>query len=258
MDTLKYLQRIKFDTQVNIDDETFMQIHQQHVLTVPFENLDVHYNRFFDLELEKIYKKVVDDGRGGFCYELNALFNEFLNNLGYKSRIIAARIFDDQDNLGPEFDHMSIYVETDKKYLADVGFGDLFIRPLEIRDGIQSDGRNLFKVERFNDQNFILSMCSDLINFHKKYIFNLKEVKVGEFHEICSDKQTNPLSYFVKNTVCTKPTDSGRLTLFNNKLIEKSGADKVEKLIENDAEFRAILETLFGIRISMSVGSADN
>jgi N-hydroxyarylamine O-acetyltransferase len=247
MDSNEYLKRIGYFNEIMTNDETLIQLHEHHVFQVPFENIDVHYNRLFDLELENIYKKVVVNFRGGFCYELNALFNELLNNLGFNSRIIAARIFDDGNNLGPEYDHMSIYVQTDKRYLADVGFGDLFTKPLEIREGIQSDGRNLFKIEKFNDQDFVLSMCSDKTNFYKKYIFNLKEVPINEFYEICLDKQTNPQSYFVKNTVCTKPTRSGRLTLFNNKLIEKRDTERIEKLIYNNAELSTVLRTLFGV-----------
>lgn len=34
---------------------------------------------------------------------------------------------------------MSVYVETNKPFLTDVGYGDLFVVPLEIRDGIQDD-----------------------------------------------------------------------------------------------------------------------
>lgn len=249
MDKHKYLKRINYLNKIIIDDKTLIGLHENHVLNVPFENLDVHYKIFFDLALDRLYKKVVVNFRGGFCYELNALFNALLCNIGFKSRIIAARIFDDHGNLGPEYDHMSIYVETGKKYLADVGFGDLFTKPLEIRDGIQSDGRNLFKIEQFDDQNFILSMCSDQTNFHKKYTFNLNEVQINDFHDMCTDKQTNPLSYFVKNTVCTKPTSSGRLTIFNNKLIEKRGTDRIEQVIYNDEELQFVLKTLFGIKI---------
>lgn len=249
MDKDKYLQRINYSHQIIIDDATLKQLHEYHVFSVPFENLDVYYNELFGLELDSIYEKVVVNFRGGFCYELNALFNELLCNIGFKSRIISARIFDDLGNLGPVYDHLSIYVETDKKYLADVGFGDLFIKPLEIREGIQHDGRNLFKIERFDDQNFMLSMCSDQINFHKKYTFSLNEVQISEFNEICLDKQTNPLSYFVRNTVCTKPTSSGRLTLFNNKLIEKRGSDRIERLIDGDNELKIVLKTAFGIEI---------
>ena len=215
MDRNKYLERINYSNKIAINDETLIRLHEHHVMNVPFENLDIHYNKFFDLKLDSLYKKVVVCFRGGFCYELNALFNVLLCDLGFKSRIIAARIFDESGNLGLEYNHMSICVETGKKYLADVGFGDLFTKPLEIRAGIQSDGRNLFKIERFNDQDFVLSMCSDQTNFHKKYTFNLNEVQMNDFYEICLDKQTNPMSYFVKNIICTKPTNTGRLTLFN-------------------------------------------
>ncbi len=144
---------------------------------------------------------------------------------------------------------MCIYVETDKKYLVDVGFGDLFITPLEIRVGIQIDSRNSFKIEICNEYDFMLSMSEDGTVFYKKYIFILKEVQINEFYEMCSDKQTNPLSYFVKNTVCTKPTSSGRLTLFNNKLIETHNKERFEQLIHNDIELRTLLKTLFGITI---------
>jgi N-hydroxyarylamine O-acetyltransferase len=249
MNKNEYLKRINYQKEINVDDETLMQLHEHHVLHVPFENLDVHYKRFFDLALENLYKKIVVHNRGGFCYELNTLFNALLHNLGFKSSIIAARIFDDLDNLGPEYDHMCIYVETEKKYLADVGYGDLFTRPLEIIEGIQSDGRNLFKIEPLKGQDFVLSMCSDQTNFQKKYLFNLKEVPIHEFDKICSDKQTNPNSYFVKNTICTKPTSSGRLTLFNNKLIEKRDTERIEQLIHNDAELRKVLKTVFGITV---------
>jgi N-hydroxyarylamine O-acetyltransferase len=245
MDINKYLKRINYLDKKMIDEETMMLLHEHHVLHVPFENLDIHLNRLFDLKLSNIYKKVVINNRGGFCYELNALFCELLCNMGFKSRIIAARIFDDLGNVGPEYDHMAIYIETDKKYLADVGFGDLFIKPLEMRDGILSDGRNLFKIEKINEQDFVLSMSSDQLSFRKKYTFNLNTVKISDFNQICLDKQTSPQSYFVKNTICTKPTPSGRVTLFNNRIIEKRGTDRFERLI-NESELKAELKTLFG------------
>jgi N-hydroxyarylamine O-acetyltransferase len=249
MDTIKYLERINFTNKVSIDDKTLVQLHENHVLNVPFENLDIHFNRLFDLKLDNIFKKVVDDFRGGFCYELNTLFNALLCNIGFKSRIIEARIYDELGNVGPKYDHMAIFVETDKKYLLDVGFGDLFTKPLEIKEGVQSDCRNQFKIESLNEQNFLLSMCSDQENFYRKYTFNLSEVQTNEFYDLCLDKQTNPLSYFVKNTVCTKPTSFGRLTVFNNRLIEKRGNDKIEKLINNDDELREILKAQFNIKL---------
>ena len=224
----KYLKRINFSRKIAIDDETLIELHEHHVFHVPFENLDIHYRRIFDLELESVYKKVVINFRGGFCYELNTVFNALLREIGFKSKIISARIIDDSGNLGPQYDHMSICVDINNKtYLADVGYGDLFIRPLQIKERIQSDGRNLFKIEKLNDLDFVLSMSSDKINFQKKYRFNLSEVLIEKFRDICLDKQTNPSSYFIKNIVCTKATSAGRLTLLNDKLIEKKDIERM-------------------------------
>ena len=85
-----------------------------------------YLKKVFDLEIDNIFKKVVNNFRGGFCYELNSLFNDLLCNIGFESRIIEARIYDELGNLGPRYDHMAIFVKTDKNYLLDVGFGNLF------------------------------------------------------------------------------------------------------------------------------------
>jgi N-hydroxyarylamine O-acetyltransferase len=256
MNTNQYLKRISFHKKITIDDGTLMQLHEHHVLHVPFENLDVHYGRVFDMVLENVFTKVVVNYRGGFCYELNSLFNTLLTEIGFKSRIIAARIIDEAGNVGPEYDHMCALVETDKaKYLADVGYGDLFVRPLEIWAGIQRDGRNLFKIEKVNDDDFILSMSSDQVNFLPKYRFSLREVSLEKFYDLCLDKQINPASYFVKNTVCTKATPSGRLTLMNNKLIEKKGNARIETLIYSDDKLRSELRMKFGVVIESAANT---
>jgi N-hydroxyarylamine O-acetyltransferase len=107
---------------------------------VPFENLEIHFHGLFDLELSNIYENVVDNYRGGFYYELNYLFNSLLKAVGFSTKIISSRVFDSEGILGPEFDHMPIQVRVDRDYIADVGFGDLFVPPLEIKEGVQDDG----------------------------------------------------------------------------------------------------------------------
>ena len=248
-DESKYLQRIKFSGRVHADDQTLKNLHRHHLMNVPFENLDIHYHKLFDLELSNIYRKVVDNSRGGFCYELNYLFNSLLRALGFSTKIISSRVFDSEGILGPEFDHMSIYVRTDRDYIADVGFGDLFVRPLEIKEGVQDDGRNQFLIESNQRGEYTLSMSSDGLNFQKKYVFSLKEVPVEYFKDPCLDKQTNPESYFVKNTVCTLATESGRVTLFNDKLIIRTYAERSEISILSDFDRRVQLKKYFNIEI---------
>lgn len=249
MDTARYLKRIGFTGLVHADGETLIRLHKSHVYQVPFENLDIHYGRLFNLAIDSVYKKVVEDCRGGFCYELNLVFSCVLNALGFSSRVISSRIFTDTGVLGPEFDHMSVYVKTDSEYLVDVGFGDLFVVPLEIRAGIQYDGKNFFTIDKYDNANYLLSMSADGIDFQKKYIFSLDQVSVDSFNAICYDKQTNPDSYFVKNTICTKPTEAGRLTIFNDKVIERIANQKTESLITTEAQLKGCLRDRFGIVI---------
>jgi N-hydroxyarylamine O-acetyltransferase len=120
--------------------------------------------------------------------------------------------------------------------------------PIEIKDGIHTDGRNRFIVKQSNKEEFVLAMSHES-NFVDKYRFNLTEVSVDKFNDICLEKQTSPSSYFVKNIICTKPTRSGRITLLNDKLIEKKGKERTEKLILDQHELTIALRNNFDVMI---------
>lgn len=245
----QYLKRIGIDERLPPTDETLHRIHRNHVFHVPFENLDIHFKKRFSLNLPEIYEKVVVNQRGGFCYELNLLFNALLMSLGFNTRLIAAQIVNHDGSLGPPFDHLCLCVETGRKYLADVGYGDLFITPLEISEEIQTDTKNTFRIEGYGN-GYSLSMLLDTQVFQKKYIFTLNEASPENFDQICLAKQTHADSYFVKNTICTKPTLTGRVTILNNKLIESTIAGKNETPILNSNELQMHLKNHFKIAIS--------
>ena len=249
MDRAKYLARINYTASIEPTDDVLVSLHKSHVFQVPFENLDTYYQRLFDLNIQNIYNKVITHARGGFCYELNLLFNWLLTDIGFASRIIASRIFNEHGILGPPFDHMCIYVKTDKEFLVDVGFGDLFITPLEIKSGEQYDGRNYFKIDKWNETEFLLSMSANGIDYARRYTLSLDDVKAAAFNDACFDKQTNATSYFVRNVIGSKPTTTGRVTVFNNKLIETNGLKKLETPIEGDARLRMLLKEKFDVVI---------
>lgn len=223
-------------------------LHRQHLLTVPFENLDVHYRRLFDLKPANVYDKVVNRRRGGFCYEVNSLFNELLKSIGFKTRIISGKVVTDLGAPGPEYDHMAIIIKLDKEYIADVGFGDLFVEPLEIRSGVQFDGRKYFKIEEEGDE-LCIRMSDDNQNFDRKYTFTMTETPLHLFEAPCHDKQINPDSHFVRNTICTVLTGSGRITVYNDKFTETMKYQKMQRSIQDDDDLRTILRTRFGIEI---------
>src|SRR5258707_11648857 len=106
-----YLSRIGVDPSgLRPDVETLRLLQREHLLHVPFENLDIHWKRPIVLDTDRFYKKIVEDARGGFCYELNGSFNELLKTVGFHTHLVSGRVYGAERKLGPEFDHMAIVV----------------------------------------------------------------------------------------------------------------------------------------------------
>ena len=105
-DVAKYLARIGLEEPSAVAGVGRLKLLQrQHLLNVPFENLDIHSKQAIVLDTEKFYRKIVNNNRGGFCYELNGLFNELLRELGFETRILSARVAKGNGEFNPEYDH---------------------------------------------------------------------------------------------------------------------------------------------------------
>lgn len=123
MDINTYLSRIGYDGSREACLATLQGMQQAHFYRVPFENLDISRGRRIEVNPRVNYEKVVGEGRGGFCLELNALFAEVLRAMGYRVDVLSARVFTPDGALGPAGSHMTLVVHLDEPWIADVGFG---------------------------------------------------------------------------------------------------------------------------------------
>ena len=90
------------------------RLHRSHLLHIPFENLDIHYGKKIILDYQKIFQKIVDQKRGGFCYELNGLFYHLLYHLGFDCFVVSAKVRNEASGeYGKEFDHMMSVVNIE-------------------------------------------------------------------------------------------------------------------------------------------------
>ena len=78
-----YLKRIGYQQPVGPDIQTVTALMKQQLRTVAFENLDVQAGKIVSLVPEQIVDKIVGQGRGGYCYEVNGLFAMALQALGF-------------------------------------------------------------------------------------------------------------------------------------------------------------------------------
>ena len=136
-DVDRYLARIGYEgpRQPSLANLTELQL--AHLMRVPFENLHVFYRVGVRVEVEWSYQKIVEQGRGGWCFELNGCFAELLRRLGYRVDLLSCRTFEPSTGgLSADFDHLTLLVQLDRaRYLVDVGWGDSPLTPLPAESG---------------------------------------------------------------------------------------------------------------------------
>lgn len=247
MNSTKYLERIGAELGPDsLSVETLRLLQRRHLLSVPFENLDIYWKRPIILDLDRFYTKIVDERRGGFCYELNGLFNELLISLGFTSRLISARVGRPDGTFGAEFDHAAIIVSIDgEEFLTDVGFGDFSAEPLRFVVGEeQQDANGTFKIEPADSAAFVVKkLAGD--EWKNEYLFTARARDLEEFAEMCLYHQTSPNSSFTKGRLCSLMTEKGRKTLTDEKFIVTTDKGKVEETITSEEMFgRVLLEKL--------------
>jgi N-hydroxyarylamine O-acetyltransferase len=119
-----YLTRIGFEGTPAPDFPTLRQLQHKHLMAVPYENLDIMRNVPLSLAVEDLYEKIVNRGRGGYCFELNGLFAWLLRALGFGVVEYFARYLRDEPGTIPMRRHRVLHVTcTSGQYLADVGVG---------------------------------------------------------------------------------------------------------------------------------------
>lgn len=76
-------------------------LQRQHLASVPFENLSIHYSveHAITLDPEELYTKIVMRRRGGYCMENNLLFGNLLRGFGFTVYSVGGRVSNDVLNL---------------------------------------------------------------------------------------------------------------------------------------------------------------
>src|ERR1041384_8682348 len=130
MNTEAYLKRINYSGSLEPTAETLRALQVAHLLAVPFENLSIHAGEPIVLNEDALFDKIVENRRGGFCYEANGLFAGLLRALGFDVARLSAGGARREGGFGPDFDHMTLMVTLAERWLLDVGFGDSFLLTL--------------------------------------------------------------------------------------------------------------------------------
>jgi N-hydroxyarylamine O-acetyltransferase len=242
-----YLDRIGYSGSQTPSAETLRLIHRAHLFAVPFENLDIGLGRAIECDENAAVRKIVERKRGGFCYEMNGAFAALLRELGFQVTLLSARVARENGGEGPEFDHLTLRVDLDEPWLADVGFGDSFLDPLRLEPRTeQKEGRRTFRiVERENV--LTLEMGEEGKDWKRQYYFTQQPRTLANFAEMCHYHQTSPESHFTQHRICTRATADGRVTVADHKLIITRNGNREERVLGSEGEWREALKQYFEV-----------
>ncbi|MEU6771293.1 arylamine N-acetyltransferase [Streptomyces sp. NPDC046759] len=257
-----YLHRIGAGRPEEPTSRVLRELHLCHLRTVPFENLSIHLGEEIVLEEDRLLDKLVERGRGGFCYELNGAFGTLLAALGYEVELLAARVYGDEGRLGIPYDHLALRVRTVEgdDWLADVGFGAHSHYPLSYGERAeQVDPGGVYRVMEAGPDAAGMggggpAAAGDLDvlqDGRPQYRLEPRPRVLGDFAAGAWWHSTSPLSHFTASLVCSRVTeDGGRITLSGRELKTTAGdGTRGTRELGTDAEVLTAYRERFGIEL---------
>jgi N-hydroxyarylamine O-acetyltransferase len=247
-----YCRRVGYDGPRAATLETLRALHRLQPQAIPFENLDPLLRRPVRLDAASLQDKLVDGGRGGYCFEQNLLFADVLRTLGFTVREATARVrWSVPPGVQTPRVHALLIVGAEgESYLVDVGFGgNVATGPLLLnsRDE-QETPHEPFRLVAEDHRLVVEAMIAG--QWVSLYATDLAESIPADFELGNWFTSAHPDSIFVNGLLAARAEPGRRYALFNNALSvhELNGGSKKRTL--NARELRDALADLFKINLA--------
>lgn len=250
-EVIAYLARIGLQGPIDGSASALAELQACHIHAVPYENLDILRGIPLSLDIPHLLEKIVHRRRGGYCFELNALFGWLLRELGYPVSDYFGRFWRDEPNPPPMRRHHVLKVEADgESFLCDVGVGGVVpVLPIRLIEGEeQRQGNECYRMER--DDYFGWILC-ELKHGEWSRIYSFtEEPQLPQDFEITSYWcQHAPESIFTNNAMMAIRTKDGRHTVAGNEFRLFTAAGVRVFVPESEEAYREALRDYFGIVI---------
>ncbi|MGD9812065.1 MAG: arylamine N-acetyltransferase, partial [Sphingobium sp.] len=201
-------------------------------------------------------------GRGGYCFEQNALFEAALRALGFAVRPLLARVWLENPQETPPATHQLELVEIDgADWIADAGFGGSFTPPMPLAEGegpaapdgalhrLRRDERFGWMLERRGPVAPADGRAGEAPEWQRQYSFTTAPAYPADLATSNHWTSTRPGTRFTSLVVASQVTEDGFVSLTNRALRISGGADKGDVLLEDAQALRQALRTHFGIAL---------
>ncbi len=130
-----YLARIGMERPGSLDVDSLSRLHRAHLMAFTWEALDAFMGWPSSITPAAAHAKMVAGRRGGWCYEMNGLLGAALAGLGFRVTRLCGGV--DRERLGDLAigNHLTLRVDLDRPYLAEVGVADAIVEPVPLAVG---------------------------------------------------------------------------------------------------------------------------
>jgi N-hydroxyarylamine O-acetyltransferase len=250
IDLDRYFARIGYRGPRTATLDTLNQIVNAHVMAIPFENLDVLLGRAIDLDLGALQRKLIDDRRGGYCFEQNSLLLAVLTALGFEARPLSGRVrYQRPRDYTPPRTHLFVRVELDASWLVDVGVGAMSMASAIRLDTAEPQATPHEPRRLVRDGNLIFHQARLGDDWHDVYELTLEEMPPIDREVANWYTSAHPQSSFRQRLTVARALPEGRrISLLNRELtIRERGGSGEHHLIGSPDELLAVLAEHFGL-----------
>lgn len=254
-----YFRRIGFSGGGGPTLETLRDLHLRHAESIPFENLNPLLGRPVRLDFVSLQEKLVREGRGGYCYEQNLLFQHVLKSLGYGVTGLSAGVVWNRppEEMTPRT-HVLLRVDLqDGPWLADVGFGGQTLTgPVRLEADIEQETpHERYRLVRCDDSGELELQAEIRDAWRPLYRFDLRPQRLVDYEVGNWYVSTHPSSGFVTGLMASRAPAGCRYTLFNNSLaVHPLGGESERRTLGTAAELREALTDVLGITLPNGPG----
>lgn len=246
-----YLERIGATFDGSYTLESVANLIRRHQQSVPFENLSMCENwGSVNLHPDALFEKIVQNRRGGFCFELNGAFCLLLKGLGFDTAGVMARIGGaDTTLLRPLFHRGTLLVLDGKEYYCDVGIGGAKSgRPVPLSgEKIEENGK-CFWIEDVG-RGWKIVRNNVRAEDASSVIFAPIPMLPFDFDGHCNTLVNSNDTIFHKGRIVNITNEDGYAKIDGQTFIVEKDGVKTERVYD-ESEFKDLLRDYFGIPVA--------
>lgn len=247
-----YLERIGYQGEPHTDKDCLEKLMELQLQRVPFENVEPFKEKKVpSLKTEDIFQKIVRQGRGGYCFELNKIFYELLEGLGFDVTPLAVRVLWNLEELPPILHRATMVVLEDGPYYCDVGYGGPGPRhPVKLEDGLHTEKSGDFRMtmEPQGTNGEILMERKRDGEYRPLLSFTLHPAQDPDFDVLNYYCATSPDMFLSQKLVVSINTPTGSVALTGDTLTIQQEDGSIESRVCDSPETeKTWLKTYFGL-----------